>query len=405
MNNQRISVYGFISFLVGLAIPVSTSLQNITFVLIALITILDPQIRKSIKDVSRNYFVVFSVLLYILFLLWVFKSQAPTKDITHMLIKMRGYILCPLIFAFFTVIEFRVWACRGFILGALITLIISLAMYLFNHPMFSATSGGWACTIGDWPVFRYHTYHNLFLAVMVIGLISLMLYYGSALSKKTKVIYVLLCLVSTYDILYLVQGRAGQIIYIMMLMLVFLLWNFKKGVIISIGIALLSVAVLQTSPGLKCGLERVTSDVQNYDKGDADTSFGARLEFHKYALEMIKAKLLTGYGTGSFHYAYQKFTGFSGNRATRHPHNDFYWLWVELGVLGPLVLTAIILSGMYYGYKSKTPEGNFAVIISMSYAVCAIQGGAFTDNISGAAFIVLMAIFLSGGTFHRLIKK
>ncbi len=405
MNPQRMYLYSFVSFLTGLAIPVSTALQNITVVFISLVVIVDPNIRKSIRDISRNYFVVFCVLLYVLFLLWVYKSQAPTQDVTHMLIKMRGYVLCPLIFAFFTTIEYRVWACRGFILGALITLAISFIMFAFNHPMLSATSGGWTCTIGDWPAFRYHTYHNLFLAVMVTGLISLMLYFGNALSRKTKIIYVVLCLLSTYDILYLVQGRAGQIIYVMMLMLVFLLWNFKKGIFISIGIAILSLAILQTSPGLKCGLERVTSDVQNYDKGDADTSFGARLEFHKYALMMIKDKPITGYGTGSFHYSYQKYTGFMGNRATRHPHNDFYWLWVELGIFGPLGLLAIIFAGIYYGYKSRTPEGKFAVIISISYAVCALQGGGYTDNISGAAFIILMAVFLSGNTFNRLIKK
>ena len=189
-----------------------------------------------------------------------------------------------------------------------------------------------------------------------------------------------------------------------MLMLVFLLWNFKKGIIASIVIVLITAMALYTSPALKMGVDRYDSDVHNYATGNADSSYGARLEFHKNALALIKAKPILGYGTGSFHYEYQKYTGFTGDRATRHPHNDFYWIWIELGISGLLAIIAIILSGIYYGWKLRTPEGKFAVIVSISYAICALQGGAYTDNISGSAFMILMAIFLSGSTFASLVK-
>ena len=405
MNKNKLYFYTSVAFLSGIAIPVSTALQNITIVAMSIIAIFDKDMRNSLREISKNYFVIFSMLLYIIYLLWAFKSQAPKQDISHMLVKMRVYMLCPLLFAFFRYEKSRVWACYGLVAGAIITLLISFAMYLFNHPMFSATTGGWSCNVGDWAVFRYHTYHNYFLAVMVVGLLTMLVYYGDKLSKIVKLTFGIIIILASIDILYLVQGRAGQILFIMMLVLMFLLWNFKKGMIACIVIAIISFGVLHTSQAAKCGVERYDSDVHNYATGNSDSSFGARIEFHKYALELIKAKPILGYGTGSFHSEYQKYTGFTENRATKHPHNDFYWIWVEFGLFGLFAILAIVLSGVYYGWKAKTPEGNFAIVISLSYAVCALQGGAYTDNISGAAFMVLMSIFLSGRTFSSRVKQ
>ncbi len=387
-----------IAFLTGLAIPVSTSLQNITVALICIIALIDYDLRKNILLYKKNYFVVFSVLLYFVFLVWVNKSQAPQQDINHMLIKMRIFILCPLIFAYFSQVKYRIWACIGFMVGCIITFIVSFAICILKKPILYATDG-------DWAVFHYHTYHNYFLAVLVVGLISLLLYYYKQISlTKIRFIYAII-IFSTIDILYFVQGRAGQVLFVLMVIAIILLWNIRKGLWGIILISILLPVIIYTSPAIKGGISRLEQDMSEYNMGNARTSVGARIEFHQYSQQMIVKAPFLGYGTGSFHSEYEKYTGFMGDAAPRHPHNDFYWLWVELGFLGPLLLALITLSACYYGLKAKTPEGKLAIIISLSYVIGALQGGFYTDNISSSAFIVMLAILLSGNTLDVFAKK
>lgn len=387
-----------VAFLSGLAIPVSTSLQNITVVLICIIALLDHELRKKIKIYVKNYFIVFSILLYFVLIIWVHKSLASKHDIDHMLLKMRIFVLCPLIFAYFSQAKNRWWACVGFFVGCIISFLVSFAICILQKPILYAT-------IGDWAVFRYHTYHNYFLTVIVVGLTSLLLYYYKQLSKNMIRMISTVIMLSSFDLLYLVQGRAGQVLFVLMVMAVVLLWNIRKGLWAIIVISLLLPVVIYTSPAIKGGISRLEQDINEYNMGNARTSVGARIEFHQYSQQMIAKAPFTGYGTGSFHSEYEKYTGFTGDAAPRHPHNDFYWLWVELGFVGPLLLALITLSACYYGLKAKTPEGKLALIISLSYVIGALQGGFYTDNISSSAFMIMLAILLAGNTLDMFAKK
>lgn len=407
--------YNFITFLCGLAIPTSTFLQNLTIAIIVLVTIIDQDLRSKIILSLKNYFVLSCVSLYALFLLWVLKSQAPTHDILHMLAKMREYLIVPFLFAYFSNKGSKPFMYMGFAIGALISLLVSFGMFMLNKPFLSATSGAWAGGWGDWAAFRYHTYHNLFLAILAVGLIFFLINRNKLPLTSCKVFFIklnfksnlftilstIIILFSLFDIFYLVQGRAGQVICLIMLGLMILLWDFKKGILYCLMLLIITSIIIKTSPAVKSGLTRVKSDISNYERGDADSSVGARLEFQHYTKELIKKSPILGYGTGSFHYEYGKYTGFSGGRDTNHPHNDFYWLWVELGILGVINLLLVAILGIYYGFKLNSLDGKLAGVLSISYLVGALQGGFFTDNISAAAFMVLLSTVFAPLVFQK----
>jgi O-antigen ligase len=174
-----------------------------------------------------------------------------------------------------------------------------------------------------------------------------------------------------------------------------LLWSWRRGLIISLVLLCLAIPILYTSPAIQNGLARTQSDVTNYDDGNPDSSVGLRLEFHKYSKQLIANAPLFGYGTGSFHHEYHELTGLTGERDPVHPHNDFYWLWVEIGILGVFTLVAFISATCYYGLKFDSPWSKLAVAVILSYAIGALQGGFFTDNISGAALIIILSVLLA----------
>lgn len=403
--NYNNKFFWLIAFLTGFAIPVSTFLQSLSLILVCLIALINPDNRSLIRRTFKIPFVSFSVLLYVLFLVWSLKSAAPLPEILHMLNKMLVYGLCPLIFVYYANPRYRQASIWGFVVGALLSLLVSFLMFIIDKPILSASHGGWSCRIGDWAAFHYHTDHNYFLACLLVGLISVFLYFANELSRRTKIIIISVVLLSLLDVFYLVQGRAGQIMCLEMLFLVFLLWSWKKGIIASIIIACMVPIIIYTSQAVKCGIDRTTSDVAQYNIGNPDTSVGDRLEFHKYAKELIYKDPILGYGTGSFKTVYHNLTGFTGDRDPYHPHNDFYWLWVELGILGPIVLLTIALTLLRYGFKYKTVESKLLIILSLSYLVGAQEGGFYTDAITSGAFVVLACILLSGSTIESMLKK
>lgn len=390
------------AFVAGFAIPVSTFLQSLTIVFMCLVVLIAPKSRANIIQSLKVPFVSLSLALYCVFIGYSLISPAPLDDIQHMLNKMLIYGVCPLVFVYYSSSVYRRATVYGFGVGALISLATSLIMFILNKPRFFATHGGWSCTIGDWAAFHYHTDHNYFLALFVVGLISVLLYFRSILTKSKKITIFLLITLSLIDIFYLVQGRAGQIMCVEMLCLVFLLWSFRKGLLISIMILCMIPIIIHTSAAVKCGIERTANDVVQYNNGtNLDTSVGDRLAFHKYAKELIYEHPFRGYGTGSFKLVYHNLTGMTGNLDPYHPHNDFYWLWIELGILGPLILLAMTLSLLRYGFRYKTVEAKLAIILSLSYLVGSQEGGFYTDAITGGAFIVFACILLSTSTIKQ----
>lgn len=400
-NNKRFNWYLFLAFLSGLAIPVSTSLQNITISVIILIAVLEPQIRHELKNIIKNYFIILSILFYIVILLWSFISNAPVKDIMRMIIKLRLFILVPFIFAFFSVLKFRIIAIYGFIIGVIVSVVLSYIAFIFNFPLFNVKV---IQTFGDWAVFRYHTYHNYFISIAVIGLISLMLYYGDKFSKTVKIFIYLSIIIFAINILYLVIGRTGQVLLIIMSLIVLSFYNKKMVLLYLVGALMLVVFIYFTSPVVKLRLNNLNSDITLYNEGDTRTSVGNRIDYIKYSYQLIKRNPIIGYGTGSYQYEYAKLTPSNANYAPLHPHNDFYLFWVENGIIGLLIFVIMIIAIMYYSYKYKTPESIMALAIIISYVIGAFQGGFFQDNITNAALMVMLAILLSGNTF-RFIKK
>lgn len=403
-TNSRFIQY--LAFLTGFAIPTSTSLQNITIVVIAILVLFAPRLRSEIKYTLANKFILFSVLLYITYCLASLDSSASYASILHMLNKMRIFILAPLIYIFCRSVQNKITIMRGFFWGAVFSLLVSLAMYMFHKPMFFANTSA-IYAPGDWPSFRYHTYHNYFLGIMLLVITNLFIYYANSISRTLKYKLVGLSIITIFDMFYLVQGRAGQALFIGMLIATFMFWSWKRGVIVLLVIGMCLPIVMYTSPALQNGIKHMFIDVHSYDSGNSDTSIGYRLEYHKYSKEIIAKRPIVGYGTGSFQEVYHKYTGFTGDRDPRHPHNDFYWLWIELGIMGPLLLIMMTISLIYYGYKQKsTPEGIALIIFALSYVLGAMQGGFYTDNITSSAFMVVACILLSGeNSFKGLLSS
>ena len=73
-----------------------------------------------------------------------------------------------------------------------------------------------------------------------------------------------------------------------------------------------------------------------------ETSIGKRYLYVKNALYLIKKKPFFGFGANQFEQVYGKY--FSDKKAAKHPHNNFLFILVELGIFGLIFLLYIFYS-------------------------------------------------------------
>ena len=385
------------AFLAGFAIPVSTAMQNISAGILALFAIFTPEIRQHIANALRQPLIQACLLMYSLFVLGVFWTDASVNDALRMLLKMRAYLLAPLFFALCTLAPVRQYLLAGFGLGVIITLVLSIGSGLSGTPIFNGA-------IGDYSVFRSHTYHSTFVSFLACGIAAYWM--AGRLPKQWRwpaAITIALCI---FDVFFMVQGRTAQVLFLLLLGLLVVLWQGRRGFFIAlIAAAIMGPLLYLGSSSLRTRMSTVQSDVQSYDKGDFDTSVGVRLFFYKVAIDLIKEAPVLGHGTGSYKQNYLKNAGDSELRHSfANPHNDYLWLGVELGIVGMLSLVLVLLATAKQAWNTISAERWLGSVLACSYGISTLANSFFTDNVTGLAYVLLACALLASSSYQRKVS-
>jgi O-antigen ligase len=198
--------------------------------------------------------------------------------------------------------------------------------------------------------------------------------------------------------MFVVNGRTGQLMLLVMSGFIFV-YRFKlKGILILAGASIIIAPLLYFSPMVQKGIKDYRSDNQKYANGDTLTSVGLRYEFHQKSIELIKRSPIIGYGTGSFTSTYKNYTNFSGARATTNPHCDWLWFGVETGALGIAVYTLFLIFTLINIRRLSKEYKCIGYTLLLGYLLAGIQNSFFIDNVTGVAYIVIMAAIIVAGS-------
>ncbi len=384
----------WVAFLAGIAIPISTVLQNISAGFLVFFALITPEIRKHITNAVRQPFVQASLLMYALFVVGVLWATVPVEDALRMLLKMRAYLLAPLFFALCTVAQVRSYLLVGFAVGVGINLVLSVGSGLIHMPIIKGSPG-------DYAVFKSHTYHNTFVSFLACGLLAYWM--AGRIVKQWRWVAGITIALCIFDVFFLVRGRTAQLLLLLLLGLLVVLWQGKRGLIIAlIAVAIMAPLLYLGSSSLRTGISMAQSDMQRYDKGVADGSIGLRLCFHKGAKELIKEAPLLGHGTGSFAKSFLKHSDDSASQCvTSNPHNDYLWLGVELGILGMFSLVLLLAATVKQAWQQASAERWLGLVLVCSYGISTLANSFFIDNITGLAYVLLACALLAGPSFQR----
>ncbi|MCM1129604.1 MAG: O-antigen ligase family protein [Oxalobacter formigenes] len=175
--------------------------------------------------------------------------------------------------------------------------------------------------------------------------------------KKRNIVLGTLALCAVICGLYASQTRASWIIALILLVLAGLFFRKgnKKTIVVTSSIVLLLSALIVAfmfSGQVPGRFKQVQSDVMQYQKGDANTSIGARLQLWEASWKAFTKHPVTGIGERSK--SFQKNMAKTGvnfaPEAARQPHahNEFLQRAVRYGALGGIAVIAVFLVPFIY---------------------------------------------------------
>ncbi|MTI46841.1 MAG: O-antigen ligase family protein [Firmicutes bacterium] len=132
-----------------------------------------------------------------------------------------------------------------------------------------------------------------------------------------------------------------------------------------------------------------------------DNSAQGRLTFYRDGLKVIKDYLLLGTGGGGWSRLYTAYQSYEYTSA--QAHNYFLQVWIEVGIVGLLILLAMICLLVYYTYKkwrSLEDEKSRIRIVTIFITVVLILGHSFIDfdlSLSALTFILWGLIGILAG--------
>lgn len=386
--------YILIAWLAGAAIPISTALQNITLPLITLLVILSIDMRHKLRVIIREPFVMACLLFYALIVVGTSWSSGNAHGIVKMLIKMIGLLELPFIIAFFSYKRNKISGFLGFAVGILLTLFFSYYSILLNIPLFHTKE--WGLQYG---IFRMHMYHCYFLALFACWLLYLLLnkkitHLGL---KYAAIICIVICL---HNIFYETWSRTGQILTTVMILSIVIQWRFKLGLLISGVIIFIFIPLtIYSSSAVQTKIKTYQENVQQYKEGKYDPnnpSMYLRWTFHKYAKKIIAEKPILGFGTGSYATEYKRLSQIDNNPyGNSQPHSDYLWFGAELGVVGMMAFSSVLLMLFIRSFSLAPPYRDFGILIAVVYAIACFENGFLTDAVSGLAFYAMVGWLFS----------
>jgi O-antigen ligase len=238
--------------------------------------------------------------------------------------------------------------------------------------------------------FIKYNYHNVLLSLAF----TISLYILIEKKSKYKIALVLFIIVYAISI-FTERGRAGQVIFNLSAIFYIVYYNRKHLLKLLAFLILLfsfQFIVYKTTKVYKNRFDVVSDIIKNNgDRGGGHLE-DIRYVFVKESLKRIKQKPILGYGTGSFGTIFINEVK-SGHNFQYHrtPHNQYLYVWFELGILGLLLLLSIF----YYQIKELIvkKDGIHRVLLILSFMFLMLVDSYFFIFILTIAYIFLYTIY------------
>jgi O-antigen ligase len=364
-------------FLVG--IYFSTAAALVISVVIGLLWVLSAQFVSLPAILKRYSVAAWALLLFGCLVAGLTYGNAPHHDGIASLKKYRELLFIPILIPLLSSEHYRDLAWRAFVIASLTSLTISFLMSLGILEM----------DLNHGPSLKSRITHGIF-----IGFFAFYCLHKAKNGPHYDRLYLALFLVAVFNIFFVVEGRTGQLITLVLIVL-FALQRF--GIKARIFTCLALTIFLGLFLGFSNKATRVYEGIENtqaymQEKPEqTDSSMGQRYTFWKYSVKLVAEKPLFGHGTGGFAQEYARIA--QGEKfLAQHPHNEFLFIGAQLGLFGLIPYFGFLGSQFYQSRKLPDREKWLAQGLLVSLLITSLFNTPIYDHTEGHWFAVMIAL-------------
>ncbi|WP_246293757.1 O-antigen ligase family protein [Desulfobacter latus] len=243
-------------------------------------------------------------------------------------------------------------------------------------------------------VFHDHIKHNTFMAFTVFVTAVLA---GSSKTLKAQVLWTGVSFLSLINVLFMVNGRTGHLIVLILLVYYFFSWSSRKSIVVLSIICICMGLLLWIYPSnsLLTRARIAVNEIKAWKYGEPASnisSSGLRLEFYTNSLKLIKKSPFIGTGTGSFKSSYSELIKDTGFNRSDNPHNEFLMAGVQFGLVGILVLLSFFITQWWYAASlQKNKKILLARGFTLTIMAACMVASPLQDSAEGWFFALMSA--------------
>ena len=315
------------------SINLPTAWMGVSIILIFIMFFLTGNLKNKILKIKNNPGAVATILFFILCMLGFFYSSGAWDMKVKFLSKYMKLLLIPIVLSSISSPKVRLYGIYAFILSTLFVLCISYGKWLH---ILSLDLGIYDIATLDYgyAVYRNRIAHNIFMSfAMYVFLVK-----ADKSEGWIKNIWFILAMLAFFNVMYIVNGRSGQIICLSLLGFYGVKKWGKKFLSILLGLCLVAfIFKPYFEPLIPERLAAITSEIADTEKNHDMTSSGIRYVMYQSVFDMGMKSPLWGHGIGSLkdEYSHINKEAYALNlEGMDNPHNQYLLIFFELGAIG-----------------------------------------------------------------------
>jgi O-antigen ligase len=344
--------YQYLLIALAFLMPLTVFGANLIIVTICFLWLFSGNYKAKYIQIISNKFIVASIVFYCLHVLGMIWTEDLQWGI-HILHKMWYFLLLlPVLFSIVKKDYIRFYI-SAFLIAIALTEVASYLVWFELVAPFKFAS------VSNPTPFMSHISYNPILA-FAIYLVLHEIFFNKKMNNLLFSVYSFFA-ISMMINMFITGGRAGQVVFFVMLSIIIIQLLDKQRVksllVILIVIPGIFFTSYQLSGLFKDRVNWAVYEITNYsDPQLGSSSVGLRINFTKNSWDVIKENPLIGIGTGDFPSEYKKINQINTPdlpNAT-NPHNMYTLVLMQLGFLGLISLLSIF----YFQIKLSLNSSN-----------------------------------------------
>ncbi|HEX6266552.1 MAG TPA: O-antigen ligase family protein [Burkholderiales bacterium] len=371
--------------LTAASLPFSTAGTNIFMLSAVLFWALAAQWRSTAQAIAAEPAAWLGWALFAALVLGTSWSHAPAGDALDTALKYRELALFGIVMFLFADARWRLrllWVLFG---AALALLAGSYAVHfglIDIEPQRKLSQGA--------VLLKSSITHSLIMSLLACGAAIM----SFQLRGWHRWAMLLVAVLAAANVLIAIQGRTGYLVLAALLLwLALRRWSVNGIVAASLALGIATAAAYQLAPTFQARIDKTGAEARRWGGDPTNNSLGQRLHYWKRSAELAARHGLVGVGTGGWREAFYAATAndhpFFHDRAHKHPHNEYLFITVQLGIGGLVMFVALFVVAFWRAGLRPEPEGTLARAVVIAFAIGCLVNDFLFDSTEGHVWAVL----------------